>query len=302
LRRSNRLVLLIGVFLAALVFVIMVSGIINPGGGGTAGASPSPTPAVVVIAKQQIPLGTTITGEMLDTQTVAPDQVPPGALSSTLIAVGHRAQNTISQGAAVLLTDVQEAGPNQPLVKIETPAGKRAMAVQVDQVSGVGTIIRKGDYVDAILLIDFQTTQIDQTTGEISVVEGVNGTSVKLLLQSMQVLGTLLPPAAAASAPPAGATPAPGGNTGGGTTLNGQQEIVILAVSPQQAEVLRFAQTGQVTLILRSQADFVGPDGLTPTTPADITTTGIVLKSLIDQYGVLTPEIIQAILPSPRPR
>jgi pilus assembly protein CpaB len=301
LRRSNRLVLLIGVFLAALVFVILVAGNIG-GGPNQPGASPSPTPAVVVIAKQQIPLGTTITAEMLDTQTVAPDQVPPGALSSTLIAVGHRAQNTISQGAAVLLADVQESALPGTLTKIETPAGKRAMAVQVDQVSGVGTIIRKGDYVDAILLIDFQTTQIDQTTGEISVVEGVNGTSVKLLLQSMQVLGTLLPPQAAASPAPGAATPAPGTNQGGGTTLNGQQEIVILAVSPQQAEVLRFAQTGQVTLILRSQADFVGTDGITPTTPADVTTTGIVLKSLIDQYGVLTPEIIQAILPSPRPR
>ena len=44
----------------------------------------------------------------------------------------------------------------------------------------------------------------------------------------------------------------PGAPAGPGTNLNGQQEIVILAVTAQQAEVLKFAQMdGNVTLALR---------------------------------------------------
>ena len=43
-----------------------------------------------------------------------------------------------------------------------------------------------------------------------------------------------------------------------------------------------------MTLLLRSSKDFVGPDGQ-PSFPPDTVTTGIVLKLLIDQYGVLPP-------------
>ena len=297
MRRSNRLVFLIGVFLAALVFVLVIT---QTGPGGSSTASPTPGPVSVVVAGQNIALGQTIKADMLKTQTLKPGEVPPGALTSTTFAVGKSAQNAITEGAVLTQSDVQEQTVGGGIVtKIDVPAGKRAMAVQVDQVSGVGTVIRKGDYVDAILLIDFPTTQIDPTTKTITVIQGIDSHSAKLLLQGMQVLGTLLPPAA-----PQPST-APGQTANPGTALNGQQEIVILAVDPQQAEVLRFAQTGTppapITLILRSKLDFQDAAG-NPTTPPDVKTTGIVLKTLIDSYGVLTPQVIEAIIPSQAPR
>ena len=111
-------------------------------------------------------------------------------------------------------------------------------------------------------------------------------------------MGTVLPPQAA---PAAGtASPAPSAPTGGpATSLTGQQQIVILAVSAQQAEVLKFAQMdGNVSLALRSLGDFVDPVTGAPL-PAEATvTTGITLKVLVDSYGVLPPEIIQTELPA----
>jgi Flp pilus assembly protein CpaB len=178
------------------------------------------------------------------------------------------------------------------------------MAVQVDQVSGVGTVIKTGDYVDMVVgLTDFPVTTINPTDKSITVVSGLNSTSVKLLLQGLQVMGTLLPPVAPAPDTGTPASPAPSGGTSGpSTALNGQQEIVVLAVSAQQSEVLKFAQLdGNVTLALRSPDDFIDPTTGQPIPPTEAKTTGIILKTLIDSYGVLPPQIIQTVLPSGKP-
>jgi hypothetical protein len=100
-----------------------------------------------------------------------------------------------------------------------------------------------------------------------------------------------------------------------GTNLTGQNEVVIVAVTANQAEVIRFAQiraqAGQVqdrgltaiTVILRSPKDYVAidPSGspvldsngipLTVVPPLE-KTDGVVLKTLIEKYGVLPPQIL----------
>jgi hypothetical protein len=126
-----------------------------------------------------------------------------------------------------------------------------------------------------------------------TVVSGLNSTSVKALLQGMQVMGTLLPP------PPAQDPDAPEASGDPATTLSGQQQIVILSVDTQQAEVIKFAQLdGSISLVLRSPDDFIDPvtgEPLPVITPVD--TTGIILKTLVDTYGVLPPELVETVLP-----
>ena len=86
--------------------------------------------------------------------------------------------------------------------------------------------------------------------------------------------------------------------TGPSTALTGQQEIVILAVSAQQAEVLKFVQMdGNVTLALRSPGDFIDPVTHALLPPVAAETTGIILKTLVDSYGVLPPEVVQTVTP-----
>ena len=170
-----------------------------------------------------------------------------------------------------------------------TPAGLRAMAVQVDQTSGVGTIIKTGDYVDVVVGLTDDSFPVfivsDDPTAASIADTAPNRTSVKVLIQGLQVLGTLLPP------PPVDAEGRPVTPTNE-VTLNGRQQLVILAVTPQQSELIKFAQIdGSLSLVLRSPLDFVGPDG-TAVVPPITTTTGIVLRTLVDQHGVLVPEII----------
>jgi Flp pilus assembly protein CpaB len=176
------------------------------------------------------------------------------------------------------------------------------MSLKVDQVSGVGTVIKTGDYVDAMVAFNIKPVNIDPASGQPKAIDIDPGPSVKVLLQGLQVLGTLLPTPDQDAQPAQGAAPAPSaGNT---TNLNGQEQIVIVSVSAQQAEVLNYSQiTGVVgpngiTLLLRSSKDFVGPDGQ-PSFPPDTVTTGIVLKMLVDKYGVLPPSFEVTALPSP---
>ena len=180
--------------------------------------------------------------------------------------------------------------------QIECLAGFTCIAVQVDQVSGVGTLIKSGDFVDIIASVSptFPAPRGRERRRKIPP-ENYDPTSVKVLIQGVQVVATLLPPPPAPAAGAAGATPAPEG----GTALNGQQEIVIIAVTPQQAEVIKFAQLdGTITLALRSPKDFVDASG-NPVIPGTVTTTGIVLKTMIDNWGVLPP--LPVIIPAPTP-
>jgi len=118
--------------------------------------------------------------------------------------------------------------------------------------------------------------------------------NVKLLIEGMQVLGTALPAAPAAAADPN----APAASGEPATTLTGNQELVILAVSAQQAEIIKFAQMdGSITLALRSPKDFVDENGQ-PVVNLPAGTTGVILKTLVDGYGVIRPELVEAILPT----
>ncbi|GIW20562.1 MAG: Flp pilus assembly protein CpaB [Chloroflexota bacterium] len=291
MKRSNRLILLIGIFLAIVAFVGIVL-VFNqrPGGEGPAA---SPTELPTVFAKVDIPLGVQVTADMVEQRNLSTAERDPTAFQSTSLVIGKVARRDIVAGAQLVAADF-DVGRGQGLTSIDCPATMRCISVQVDQVSGVGTLINKGDYVD--LLVGFQSgtfpvVTINPDDGTITPVAGLNSTSVKLLLQGMQVVGTLLPPA-----PQTEGQPQPGQ---GGTTLTGQQEIVILAVTPQQAEVIKFAQLdGSISLILRSPKDFVDPVTRQPITPPADPTTGVVLKTLVDEYGVLVPQLIEAILPA----
>jgi Flp pilus assembly protein CpaB len=288
LKRSNRLILLIGVFLAIVAFVgivVIVQG--NKGGGGPSSATELPT----VFAKKTITLGTEVKAEMLDVQTVKVTERDPTAFASASLVVGKIAAKDIVQGKQLTADDFNRGG-NQ--ASITVPAGMRAIAVTVDQGTGVGTVIRTGDYVDLLVGITGDKFPVITLNADNSftVVAGINATSVKVLLQGMQVIGTLLPP-------PTTQQQQGGQETGGGSaSLTGQSEIVILAVDAQQAEVIKYAQMdGSISLVLRSPKDFRDDQG-NPIVPAPAGTTGVTLRVLVDEYRVLIPQLVETAIPA----
>lgn len=288
MRRTSRLVLLLGVFLAALVFVVVL--LARPGGGSTAGPGASPTPvtqAATLVAKVDIPLGTIVTAEMFEVRTLAVNLRVPNVYGDPSQAVGKTTRAAILAGQQVRSVHFQNRA-----VQITVPQGRRAMTIAVNQLTGVGNLLDVGDTVDLVISLRGDAFPVVQVLadGSVTVVSGINPLSIKLplLLQDVQIIGTIDPPP-----PPAPQTaqgqPAPSVAPQVNFEL---QKLLVLAVTPQQAEVLLFARTtGVLDAVLRSPLDA----GTT------VETTGIILKSLVDTYGILPPEIVQIPIPTPLP-
>lgn len=298
LKRSSRLIILVGVILAVAAF----AGILWWGTqGGTTPGGPEATVATttkVVQAATDISLGTAIAANQVTVKQVPVTSAPVDAFSDPSQVVGRIARQQITAGSILTSADFASGNTAQgdQIVKALKP-GYRAIAVQVDQSTGVGTLIQPGDRVDLLFGIKIQV-YVPQGPNSSQLPQAVPGgpqLSVKDIIQNLEVLGTLTPPpTTAANGQAQAAQPAP--SAGQGVGLTGQQMIVILAVTPQQAEVIKYAQVNAtdnadtpISLILRAPADASAPPDKT---------SGVVLKTLLDQYGVLPPILLESTLPT----
>jgi pilus assembly protein CpaB len=285
LKRSNRLILLIGFFLAAVAFVGIV---LLLGSGGTTPSGPDRTMTTYTVAAKDIALGTTVTLDMVATKDVKIDEKPADAFTLAADAIGGTTTTDVLVGQKIGPQTFSTVTVNPDIGRLLDP-GRVAMSIAVDQVSGVGTLVKPGDHVDVVVGITgadkFPVVTTNPKTDEVTPVAGLNSTSVKAIIQNAVVVGTLLPP------PPAETGTETG--TGAAPALNGQSQIVILAVTAQQAEVLRFAQMdGSLTLVLRSPEDKEAPN---------VETTGITLRRLVDGWAVIPPQIVEAVTATPKP-
>ena len=181
MKRSNRLVLLVGVFLAIVAFIAVL--LLGPGGGDDPSKA-VPTVAKTVIATADIPLGARITADkvtVVDKPIAGRDADAFGDVSQVL---GKTVREPVVADAAITAKTLTGGRAGQ-ILDIQVPPGRRAITVQVDQVTGVGTVIKTGDYVDMVVGIRadkfpvITTNPVDDT---FTIVSGINGTSVKLLL------------------------------------------------------------------------------------------------------------------------
>jgi Flp pilus assembly protein CpaB len=288
-RRTSRLLVLFGIGLAVLTFVLVIAFLGNGSSGGTGiGQTPTPTPVqnvTVVTAAVDIPLGTVVTGDMLGSATLPANAVQSDAYLDPSQVIGQIARQPIFTGAQVTKS---QFSLNQKIEQVTVPPGKRALSVYVSDLTGVGRLIHIGDTVDLVLTFDeatikvltlqpgSQTAQHDDAFRPLTV-------KAPLLLQDIQVIGTLEAPAAAPAAAQnaqASATPAP---TGAVADANAQK-LIILAVTDAQAEAILFARSGgTIDLVLRSPAD----EGTTEATD------GVILKTMFQKYGVVPPYVLK---------
>jgi len=281
LRRTSRLVLLAGVFLAAITFIVIVllfNGTGGPNGTPTATAA---TTRDVVVAQVDIPLGTIITQDMVTKTTVSVQAVATGALQEPSQAIGQKVFRAVTAGQQITADIVSSSAiGTQP--HPDPGKGLRAFPLTVNGLTGTVNLVQTGDYVDVLISEDISVVQ-KNPDGTVATVPGLgNALTVKmpLLLENVQVIEAI----------PAG-TPAAGQNgqpipSGQPTQLTGGA-LLILAVTPAQAEVLLFARTsGTIDVVYRS-----------PNDTDQVATDGVILKTLIDKYGVLPPNVIITQVP-----
>jgi pilus assembly protein CpaB len=278
LRRTSRLVLLAGVFLAALTFIVIV--LLLPGGGGGTGTTQptAPTTQTVVVAAQDIPLGTVITKDMVTTATVPITGANGGAFQDPSQVVGKKATSAISSGAQVTADLFAASGAIHP----DPGKGLRAFTIEVNKLTGVANVVTTGDFVD--VLITETITVVQKTAdGSVATIPGLDKSptvKMPLLLENIPVIGAI----DEAPAPATQANGQPAASTAPGIT---ESKLLILALTPQQAEVMLFARTsGTIDVVYRSPQD-----------TATVATDGVILKTLIDKYGVLPPNVVIVSVP-----
>jgi Flp pilus assembly protein CpaB len=210
---------------------------------------------------------------------------------NTDVLVGRVVRQTIPAGTVLTPSVFQSSGTTNAVdVTQALKPGQVAISVSVDSLTGVGNLIQDGDFVDVVLSESVQVV-INAPKGGTSSSNGApftslgdvaNNTSVKVLVQNVQVVGH-----AAAVANPDGSQQV---DPNTGQPVTGEQ-VLILSVTPQQAEIIRFGQTdanAKLGLILRAPSD---------DSAADVETTGVTLRELVDKYGVLPPQTITVQYP-----
>jgi Flp pilus assembly protein CpaB len=312
-KRSNRLLILLGLLIAigggALAVAIAGSG----GGGGTtpgAVATATPGPSIqVVVASTKIPAGTIIDKSMLKTaaKPVA-DLVGLGGSTYSNVndVIGRVAGQDIDKDQ-ILVTGADLLTPGQTLagksLKDSVDKGFVAISMELDQVNGVGTLIVPGDRVDIILTT--YVTQIaisfkDSIGTQLSV--GGPALTSKLVLENCKILATLLPPttdqAPAAGGPSPAVAPIPSAAT---VQFTDRHMVAIVEVTPEQAQLIRWAQRAEQTApqmyidlafaLRSSQDDATDPMSSNPFTQVP----GVTLTEVIRKYGVIAPDPLSSV-------
>ena len=249
--RTNKGLLLLGLFLglvSAVLIVVYLSQAGEGGGGNVSGGEATP----VVVASLDIAAGTRIVEGMVETKEIAVDTVLAGVFSDTEAVIGQVVRVQLVAGEQVITTKVTVTGAaiadgeNPPLAFV-IPEGKRAVSIQVSNVIGASGLIRPGDYVDVILAVQIQVGSGDGNS------DGSQNQIAQTILQNVLVL-SVDQDVTRAVVSEGEAAPV----VGDGTEVNSEATTVTLAVSPAHGEVLTVAEacaTPRLALALRGFGD-----------------------------------------------
>jgi len=291
-KRSNRLVIFLGVLLAVAAFVGIVILLNTSGGTGT-----GPPPKVnVLVAKVNIAIGDPVTPDKVETQQVDPAAVSGTPMSDPSQVGGQPALTAVPKGSQVPAEVIGGGTSGGPSISSQLKQGEKAIAFQVDRVTGLDFLVKAGDHVDIVLSERITVLQPTQDSvgkpasqQRFETVQGLDAVrTVKTVLQNKRVL-YVSQSRTVTQAATATASPAPGGQAQTPAAID--RVVIVIAGTDQDAEVIKFAQNdvseiGVLTAVLRNAQD-----------AATEKTTGITIDRLVTQYGLAIPNIIKSLSP-----
>ncbi len=316
MRRRNSLGIIILDLVAAIVVAALVF-IYAQSNNQQQNNQPVVTTITVIKAKTIIPAFTVLTADALDVeqvdQTTVSEDIRPDVAQNGSEVLGKMTTRDIQAGQFILKSYLSEPGLSNIIPFASPTAGgptvtpattnRRAIALPVNDESGVGGQISNDDYID-ILWTQRYEIQVDETqpaapgapaTAPVRKVYDFNST--KLILPAVHVLQVIQLP----QPPVAGAVPRH-------QLAPNETQILILDVTPQDAEVIKYmrdtlAVTGSggqatvteqvgsaaMTIILRARGDTKND--------ATTNTVGVTEQYMIQTYGIRPPSIITTPIP-----
>ena len=294
-RGGSRTLLLLGAVVAVAVFLILYV-VLSSGSRGSNGPVATPTPVMVqvVSAVSDLPAYTVLTSDTLTLKQVDETTVLTTTARTVEEVTGLMTLRPYQAGDIISKADdaLREPGVSRVL-----PKGLKAFGLALQEMNTFNQGITEGDTIDIIWSRQYDVTGYTQPPngGAPEKVERQLSTT-KTLLQSVQVLRVVSLLATAQN------TSGQVVNPSGGTTDQQQQAqqraqaavqaeyaadapptmLLILAVTDQQAEVIKFArEQGTIDIALRAAGD-IDPER----------TSGITDRILVDDYKVVMPELL----------
>ncbi|MEW6101907.1 MAG: Flp pilus assembly protein CpaB [Candidatus Omnitrophota bacterium] len=196
----------------------------------------------VLVAKKDIPRGSSIDSDSFEVLIVPNKFVQPGAVTSLDRVAGMVTIAPISKNEQLTQNKLSFQRSSGDLSSV-TPAGKRAISISVDNLSSLSGMIKAGDYVDVITMVPVPAGQSEDG-------KQINQLAVLPLFQNVLVLAV------------GQNIGAPALQEGGRyrkteeASAQGSSPLITLALTPQEANLIAFVQEqGKIRLVLRSPAD-----------------------------------------------
>ena len=197
----------------------------------------------IVVAAQDIDLGTPLTPQMLKVADWPKGNVPAGATEDIKTLDTRVVKTSLLRGEPVLESKLAPLGATGGLSAV-IKEGNRAMTVRVNDVVGVAGFALPGNYVDIVVNTEDESVKADNVNKSIS----------KIVLEHILVLAVAQEQNRDETKP---------------RVVN----AVTLEVTPEQAEKLDLARSvGSLSLVLRNQID-----------TSVVTTTGSTKKDLLNR-------------------
>jgi pilus assembly protein CpaB len=266
--RTNRRLLLLAL-VAGVVAAILVYATLSRSSESAGGAGGAASMASAVVAKQDIPARTKITTSMVEVRQVPSDTHSELAYTDLSQVVGQVTRYPIATNEEVIssrVVSLQSVAKTGDSLSYVIPEGRRAVSIQVDQVTSSGGLVLPGDYVDIMGVFNVKFGSGDQQTTEDKYFSRIILQNIEVLAVAQTVVDT---------APVAGTTT---GANGGTTTTDAastdaqrarntdaapepKASTVTLSVTPQEAQLIFLAEeNGVLRLAVRPYGDAVVQD------------------------------------------
>jgi Flp pilus assembly protein CpaB len=296
-KRSNRLVILVGVLLAVLAFVAIVILLNTQANTPVAEEEVKQT---VLVATEDIDRGEQVTPDKVETAEIDPDAVQGKPLSDPSAVLGQPAVFAIPAGSQVTSEAIGVGTDATRNLAALLDPGEKAISFQVDRVTGADFLVKPGDSIDIVMsqsitvlqeTADSAANTDENAPARFEAVTGLeNQRTVKAILQDKRVLYVSANRAQ---------TPEPVEDTNEDGVVNDDDAppaeaaidsvIIIFAGTDQDAEVIKFAQNalgeqGALTAVVRHADDDAVEETL-----------GITIDQLVAEYGVRIPDIVEQL-------
>lgn len=187
----------------------------------------------VVMARQRIPARTQITGQMIELKDIPAKYLNANAMVDSKEVVGKTTKSEILPGEQILRDRIAKDKDASEGLAFQLPAGRRAVTVAVDEVSGLAGLVKAGDRVDVLGTFDLQGAVGQEKTSATS-----------LLIQNVNVLSVDQ------------STSPDILNSQDAKKGNNSARTITLSVTPEQAQSLVLcSEKGTIRLALRPATD-----------------------------------------------